>query len=82
MTPRHPQGTPVLRHARHGAWVLEVHYRGSVLRDVFGLFTSEAAARAALVFLELVHADDQLHALDREGDDIVVEFYRAGWDAA
>lgn len=79
MKPRRPKGIPTLHQARHGAWVLEVHYRGSGLRDVFALFTCEAKANQALEFLRLVHTDDQLHALDQEGDDIAVEFFRAGW---
>lgn len=79
MKPRRPKGTPVLRQARHGAWVLEVHYRGSALRDVFELFTCESKARRALEFLLLVHTDDQLHALDQEGDEIAVAHFRGGW---
>lgn len=79
MKPRRPKGIPVLHQARHGAWVLEIHYRGSVLREVFELFVEEAKARRALEFLQLVHTDDQLHALDQDGDDIAREFYRGGW---
>ncbi len=79
MRPRRPRGFPVLTHARHGAWVLEVHYPGSALRDVFGMFVDETKARDALAFLELVAADDQLSDLDRDGDDLVVDYYTAGW---
>lgn len=82
MKPRRPPGIPVLRHARHGAWVLEIHYAGSALRDVFGMFTCETKAQEALAFLQVVHADERLRALDREGDDIAGEFFRGGWDAA
>jgi hypothetical protein len=77
--PRRPKGIPKLHQARHGAWVLEVHYRGSALRDVFEMFVCESKARRALEFLQLVHADDQLHALDQDGDEIAVEFFRGGW---
>lgn len=80
--PTRPRGTPVLRHARHGAWVLEVHYRGSSIRDVFEMFVDESKAREALQFLQLVHTDDQLHGLDGEGDAIATEHFRAGWAEA
>jgi hypothetical protein len=63
--PRRPRGIPVLHQARHGAWVLEIHYQGSALRDVFEMFVCESKARRALEFLQLVHGDDQLHRLDQ-----------------
>ena len=76
---KRPRGIPVLAQARHGAWVLEVHYHGSAIRDVFEMFTDEAKAREALEFLHLVYADDLLFALQGEGEDIARAHFKAGW---
>jgi hypothetical protein len=71
--PPRPQGEVVIHQARHGAWIVEVHYRGSAIRDVVGMRQHQGEALALAEFTRVWRADDQLAVLDREGDRIAAE---------
>lgn len=68
-----------LRQAHDGSWIVEIHYRGSAIRDVVGMRVHQGEALALAAFTKLVLADDQLSTLDRESDRIAADHLREQW---